>query len=42
MHTPLDKILTRHFYTVNHYYEMTEQKLKEYAVGNDGAEAENE
>lgn len=20
MHTPLDKILTRHFYTVNHYY----------------------
>ena len=22
MHTPLDKILTRHFYIVNHYYEI--------------------
>ena len=27
---------------VNQYYEMTEQKLKEYAVGNDSAEKENE
>ncbi|MCI7129155.1 MAG: DUF4194 domain-containing protein [Lachnospiraceae bacterium] len=27
---------------VNQYYEMTEQKLKEYAVGNDGADKDNE
>ena len=27
---------------VNQYYEMTEQKLKAYAVGNDSAEKENE
>ena len=28
--------------SVNDYYEMTEQKLKEYAVGNDAAEKEQE
>lgn len=28
--------------SVNDYYEMTEQKLKEYAVGNDAAEREQE
>ena len=28
--------------SVNDYYEMTEQKLKEYAVGNDAAENEQE
>ena len=27
---------------VNQYYEMTEQKLKEYAVGNDSADKESE